>query len=924
MRRNPALPLTFPFTRPGTPTIDASPNNPAGRTISLQKGDRIDAFVIEGRIGSGGFSQVYRAHDPLLNRHVAVKQVLMPDAADPEAARAAVMREADAQRKAAAADPDLLVQLIDVVDDPRGLMLISQYVDGQSLETLLQANPAPADPRKALGIIAATAKALHAIHSQQLLHRDLKPANILIPNNGGLKITDFGLAAAIAEQQSMNLGSVRYLAPELLRGEPGDPRSDLYSLGIVAYELLAGRAAFDDAFRSITRDQHNAAMRWMKWHTNPRARAQPLTKVNPDVPEPIAQLVERLMEKEPAKRVASATELLEAIRRQLVPNGSPSEPADTNASGVIDPNAPAPRPTPAEAAVAAATGAPLATAAPDTAALPKRSKLPLILAVTLGVWALAAVGFVVFTQQRTEQQREAQRADAETLLASAFTALQARNHPDAARQFADLTQQFADQPRFLARAQAGQALADAWVLYDNGEYLQLNPRIEPLQDQIRDLGDASGAAAEQNDFYAASARELRSLNTPRAATAALLVKIDDAIEQDELEAALTEIGMLRDARTTLEDAESVALIALLDQREARIQSIKDERATTNILAEANRRFRDGRNPDAAIKYLSAQIANAGRRDVTAERARLAEYEQARTVSRATTTAQRKDEAARRADTRAAYDDAVRAWKEAKELTEDDDIDARIADLESLKFLAIGRAAVEANQIPEAREAFGQSLAAKPNAAARAAIDRLDAQAKRVALLAEGDQLLSAGDFNAAIAKYREAGDANTQIAAAENQRTIKQGNDALARGEFAIALERFQNAALGDPDNRELPQQITDLEARIEFENLLTQARSALTAKRFGDAKARVREAGNVLGDAADPTLLARMDRINTEAEYGNWFAEGRRAQAQGRNQDALAAYLVAWDQLPTPEVRKLIEDLGGSVPALPDADDDN
>ncbi|MEM6393658.1 MAG: serine/threonine-protein kinase [Planctomycetota bacterium] len=900
--------------------MDASPNNPAGRTISLQQGDRIDAFVIEGRIGSGGFSQVYRAHDPLLNRHVAVKQVLMPDAADPEAARAAVMREADAQRKAAAADPDLLVQLIDVVDDPRGLMLISEYVDGQSLETLLQANPAPVDPRRALGIIAATAKALHAIHSQQLLHRDLKPANILIPNQGGLKITDFGLAAAIAEQQSMNLGSVRYLAPELLRGEPGEPRSDLYSLGIVAYELLAGRAAFDDAFRSITRDQHNAAMRWMKWHTNPRARAQPLTKINPDVPEPLAQLVERLMEKEPAKRVASATELLEAIRRQLSPQAQP-ETAAANPSGVIDSSAPTPRPTPAEAAVAAANGAPLATtttAAPDTAALPKRSKLPLILAVTLGVWALAAVGFVVITQQRSEQQREAQRADAETQLATAFTALQARDYPDAAQQFAALTEQFTSQPRFLARAEAGQALADAWVLYDNGQYLELAPEIEPLQNQIRDLGDATGPAAEQNDFFAASARELRTLNTPRAATAALLVEIDQAIETDDLEAALTQIGTLRDARNTLEDAESVALIALLDEREARIQSIKDQRTTASVLEEAARRFRGGQNPDNAIRYLTTQIANAGRRDVSAERAKLAEYEQARTVSRVTTTAQRKDEAARRADTRAAYDDAVRAWNEAKQLTDDESIDARIADLESLKFLAIGRAAVEAGQIPEAREAFNQSLTAKTNAAAQAALDRLDSQAKRIALLAEGDQLVGAGDFNAAIAKYREAGDAEAQIAAAENQRTIKQGNDALARGEFAAALERFRTAAVGDPSNRELPQQIADLEARIEFENLLSQARSALSANQFGDAKARVREARSVLGDAIDPALLARMDRINTEAEYGNWFAEGRRAQAQGRTQDALAAYLVAWDQLPTPEVRQLIEALGGSVPAPP------
>ncbi|MEM1210783.1 MAG: protein kinase [Planctomycetota bacterium] len=915
-------PPAFPFTRPRTLTIDAPAPQPAGRTISLQPGDRIDAFVIEARVGAGGFSQVYRAHDPLLNRHVAVKQVLMPDAADPEAARAAVMREADAQRKAAAADPDLLVQLIDVVDDPRGLMLIAEYVDGQSLETLLQANPAPMEPRQALGIIAASAKALHAIHSQQLLHRDLKPANILIPNQGGLKITDFGLAAAIAEQQSMNLGSVRYLAPELLRGEPGDPRSDLYSLGIVAYELLAGRAAFDDAFRSITRDQHNAAMRWMKWHTNPRARAQPLTRVNPDVPENIAQLVERLMEKEPAKRVGSATELLDAIRRQLSPQAqAPAEPT-AHPSGVIDQPGPPTR-TPAEAAVMAAAGQPLvtATAAPDTAALPKRSRLPLILGVTLAVWALAAVGFVVVTQQRAEQQIETQRAQAEDQLADAFADLEVRSFSAANAKFTALTEQFAEQPRFLARAQAGQALASAWVLYDNGQHLELDPKIEPLQDQIRDLGQGTGPATEQNGLLARSARELRGLNTPRAATAALLAQIDQAIDADELETALDEIAVLRDTRTALEDAESRSLIAMLDEREVRIRLIKAQRTSASVLAEAARRFGDGSSPDNAIRYLEAQIRNAGQRNTDAERARLTEYEQARNVARAMQSAQRKDAAARRGDTRAGYEDAIRTWRQAKRVTEDDTIDARIADLESLKFLAIGRAAVEANQIPEAREAFGKSLEAKPNTAARAALDRLDAQAKRVALLADADRLLEEEKFEDAIAKYREAGDAEPQIANAVNRRTIKQGYAAVDRGDFAAALELLRTASANAPDNRELPQKIGELEARIEFESLITQARRSLAAKRFGDAKARVREAGNVLGATASPELVALMDRINTEAEYGNWFAEGQRAQAQGRNQDALAAYLVAWDQLPTPEVRTLIEQLGGSVPAAPDND---
>src|SRR5690606_35571354 len=114
--------------------------------------------------------------------------------------------------------------------------------------------PAPMDERQALGIIGGTALALDTIHKQNIIHRDLKPSNILLPGEGGLKICDFGLATLMEDQEALDVGSVRYMAPELFGDEKADQRADIYALGLVAYEMLAGRDKFADVFKIVLRD----------------------------------------------------------------------------------------------------------------------------------------------------------------------------------------------------------------------------------------------------------------------------------------------------------------------------------------------------------------------------------------------------------------------------------------------------------------------------------------------------------------------------------------------------------------------------------------------------------------------------------------------------------------------------------------------
>ncbi|MEO1237495.1 MAG: serine/threonine-protein kinase, partial [Planctomycetota bacterium] len=301
------------------PPSGASGGTPAAgvTTLSLKPGDTVDAYTVVDTIATTGSAVVYKAHDGLLDRHVAVKQIILGSEDSDEALRKRIRDEAAIHKRVSTTQPKHLIQFIDAVDDPRGLMLVSEYYPSTSLEDLLDRQRAPLDERQALGIVAATALGLRAIHDAGVVHRDLKPSNILLGEDGGLKICDFGLAALIESQDSLSLGSVRYMAPELLRSETADGRADVYSLGVIAYEMLAGRPNFDAAFRNVLRDQRNQAMRWMKWHTNARVAAPLLDEFLPDLPPHLTQLVARMMDKDVARRVGRADDVVEAIRRHF-------------------------------------------------------------------------------------------------------------------------------------------------------------------------------------------------------------------------------------------------------------------------------------------------------------------------------------------------------------------------------------------------------------------------------------------------------------------------------------------------------------------------------------------------------------------------------------------------------------------------------
>jgi eukaryotic-like serine/threonine-protein kinase len=281
----------------------AGPGGVSSDDVSLSLRTEVLAgrYLMEDRIAAGGMGQVWRAVDLVLGRAVAVKLLRAEYA---EHADTLERFRAEARHAAAVTHPSI-AQVYDYSEADGGQppFLVMELVDGPPLTQLLAAGPL--DPAEVLDIVAQTADGLAAAHGVGLVHRDIKPGNLLIGPGDTVKITDFGIAHAAGSapltRTGTLIGTPAYLAPERVAGGSAQPASDLYSLGIVAYECLAGYLPFSGTAVEIAlAHQHQA-----------------LPPLPAAVPRPIAGLVAALTEKDPARRPPSAKQVA-AYTRQLL------------------------------------------------------------------------------------------------------------------------------------------------------------------------------------------------------------------------------------------------------------------------------------------------------------------------------------------------------------------------------------------------------------------------------------------------------------------------------------------------------------------------------------------------------------------------------------------------------------------------------
>ncbi|HYC07857.1 MAG TPA: protein kinase, partial [Candidatus Binatia bacterium] len=266
-------------------------------------------------LGQGGMATIYRANDAQLNRDVAVK-ILRPEyGRDPEFG--ARFRQ-EAQSAAALNHPNI-VSVYDFGQDENGPYIVMELVDGEDLATILRRN-GPLAPRQAARLTADVARALSAAHARGFVHRDVKPGNVLVSSDGRVKVTDFGIARAIAEAQmtlpGTTLGSVHYFSPEQARGEQATAASDIYSLGIVLYETLTGRRPFEgDSAASIA----------MARLAGP---APSPSEVRGGIPPALEAIDRRAMALDPGQRFPSAAAMADALDMYLTDRSPAVAPVD--------------------------------------------------------------------------------------------------------------------------------------------------------------------------------------------------------------------------------------------------------------------------------------------------------------------------------------------------------------------------------------------------------------------------------------------------------------------------------------------------------------------------------------------------------------------------------------------------------------------
>src|SRR4051794_4448367 len=300
-----------------------------GRPAATDEGGRVETtrrllgnrYELLSVLASGGMGRVWRGRDVLLNRPVAVKVLRSEFTGDP----AFVSRfRAEAQHAALLQHPNIAAVFDYGELEEQGerlAYLVMELVEGESLATLL-ARERRLDVPRTLSILRQTAAALAAAHAAGVVHRDVKPGNVLVGRDGAVKIADFGIAWSASSvpltSTGQVIGTAHYLSPEQAQGAKASPASDVYALGAVAYECLAGRRAFEGE------NSVQIAVKQIREHPDP---------LPPDVPPAVRRLVGQAMAKDPADRFADGAALRDAVDAVLA--GSSAVPRGRTGTAVM-------------------------------------------------------------------------------------------------------------------------------------------------------------------------------------------------------------------------------------------------------------------------------------------------------------------------------------------------------------------------------------------------------------------------------------------------------------------------------------------------------------------------------------------------------------------------------------------------------------
>lgn len=264
----------------------------------------VGRYEILEELGQGAMGMVYKARDPQINRLVAIKTIRFSDEFEDDRLAEIKSRFFKEAELAGKLNHPSIISIYDVGEDYDLTYIAMEFLEGEDLENFCQKDTL-LPIRKVIDIMAETAEALDYAHKRGIIHRDIKPANIMLLKSGHVKVTDFGIAKAMSSSQTKSgiiLGTPNYMSPEQINGQPIDGRSDIFSLGVVFFQLLTGDLPFKgrtltELFYNITQGRHASARR-----------------INPRIPRPCEQIIDKALAKQPGQRFQSASELARYLR----------------------------------------------------------------------------------------------------------------------------------------------------------------------------------------------------------------------------------------------------------------------------------------------------------------------------------------------------------------------------------------------------------------------------------------------------------------------------------------------------------------------------------------------------------------------------------------------------------------------------------
>jgi serine/threonine-protein kinase len=935
----------------------AENSNDKKATPTLQTGETLGKYEVCEILGMGGQSVVYKGYDPLLDRHVAIKQ-LAPHLAQDETYLNRMRENVRAIAKLGSRN-EAIINILDVIEEPRGMFYVMEFVEGHTLQAVLQQGGSATEPRAVLLILFRLAGGLHDIHAAGIVHRDLKPSNIIITEGLHPKIIDFEVAALHGGDISMPLATTKYLAPEVYTADSVDGRADIYSLGFIAYELLLGEEKFNEVFEDVVRDPHSAALRWMKWHGNDSVEAPPLHEVDPSIPLNLSHLVAKMIEKDPENRFQDTEELgramkkgfsakpgkaaaaqqavrgegrkAQAPRAEAASQGMPDALQDRGGS-----DGPPPL-SPNHFAQEGPATAPLPTGGegPPTAPLPKgpmtrRTKIRLAIAGGVVLLALIATGVGLLVMR--SQQAAARRQQADAMYSQGVASYQDNQYDEAARTFQGVMERFPGSS-YARRAEVVHAMARTWQAirseaWDDAQQWerQASEALDRLHKQAQSETLVAWTREREDELEGLRESRLSAHNFSMA-----LNRAEMAIESAVSPADYTDA--LRVLRSDLDNPSIATTIEQDAQASALMDRIRRERLEADfgrLLKEADQQAQLGNFQQAEQIYNQAmallqgededaKLVPAQRREDMQQQARqkLAELTRRRQLQAGLDALAAAEQQDNEAAVRQALEDLLR-----QDLSEENRqrFQDRLTQLKVEQQLELARAAQEQNDLPAARMALQKAQELDPeNAQVVSMMGRIDTVAEKQQLINQGDVLQAERKYAEALKKYSQAaglGGADESLQKKINECNynlmLAKAQQARQAGQYTQAERAYEEAKTIKPEAKlVVDAQIADMRVDQTFDAAKAQADALIAEEKWDEAVAILKEAQESL-TAGKVKRKETAQKAISFALYRKYLQLGNQAVTDGDPATARWYYRLAKRQIDTPEIQRKLQAVGG------------